>query len=714
MFRFLSLAWWSHLIFGDPTSRPRRMSTWATGIVLAVEVLHQRIVMAADVGIDVSDQAVPGESLEAQVWYFPSNSGSNSGGRYGGEFSTMFTGVALGPTATDIDAAADGVFHGPGFELIGKDQGMAAGQLYLPDGTRDAVTHFQSLLSAQGNGGGQEGRIFGVALQENGQVLYVGSSQGSVSVVQPTFWTAADQPGGGVSPLGLESAGFFTAVSSDGVIVGTGSVGDAWYSTISSLPQPLRGDDVAVDISADSRYIVGSGGAIWMVNEGGGYSLLDSSLFDFSVTGGAPTWKRVEVDGNGDVYFVGEFLSFDTFDVATGYWNQHGDFLGSYDGFSADKALVAGEVIAGLNFNGEGFLVRPRDGASIAVAELLGVNGPVAINGLFSKEGKLGLVLEDAQGPFTAVLSTVSLGGSGDPDKATLLVDFNSDGVIDREFENTNGEEFSFSFPAAGTYTVTVIAVDANGNELGRDTKEVTVSPYRVENRDGTNVLILGADQSRGSSMSVSQLRNGSLRVTVDRTRGVVEASYVEVYGSDRNDRLTLNGSFSAEVQLHGGNDSMTAIGLSSLDADMGTGNDRSTSIFVDEVRIWGGLGNDSITSLWHSFGYFNGGDGRDSILSRGANSFIVGGMGADSITSLDQKAVVLAGDIAVSSPEEEALLVDLVFAELDASRPNKGLLDDLLLGVYVGDEELDRGLVWGNNFTHVIQDPRDRVRFRR
>ena len=710
MFRFLSIAWWSHLIFGDPTSRPRRMSTWATSLVLAVEVLHQRILLAADVGIDVADQAVPGESLEAQVWYLPSNSGSSSGGRYGGEFSAMFTGVALGPTATDVDVAVDGVFYGPGFEIVGQDQGTAAGQLFLPDGTRDDVTHFQSLLSAQGNGGGQDGRIRGVALTSDG-VLYVGDSRGDADIEQVTYWFSPNLPEGGRGATGAQDGGFYLSVSQDGVFVGSDDV--PLYGTPGNLPQRLPGLNtvIAADISANSEFIVGD--LIWVANELGGYDVLDTSSFDFSTSFEEPTWKRVEVDGHGDVFFVGEYFSFETFDVATGYWNYTGDFLGSYDGFSADKALVAGEVITGLNFNGEGFLVRPRDGASIAVAELLGVDGPVAIRGLFSTEGALGLVLEDAQGQFTAVLSTVSLGGSGDPARANLLVDFNSDGVIDREFENTNGEDFSFSFPSAGTYTVTVIAVDANGNELGRDTKEVTVSPYRVENRDGTNVLILGADQNRGSSMSVSQLRNGSLRVTVDRTRGVVEASHVEVHGSDRNDRLTLNGSFSAMVQLYGGNDSMTALGLSSLTADMGAGNDRATSIFANEVSIWGGLGNDSITSLWHSFGYFNGGDGRDSILSRGANSFIVGGMGADSITSLDQKAVVLAGDLAVSSAEEEAFLVDLVFAELDASRPNKGLLDDLLLGVYVDDGELDRGLVWGN-FAHVIQDPRDRVRSRR
>lgn len=334
--------------------------------------------------------------------------------------------VAFAPVTVDLDRP-DGALNVNGVvHVVGQHEGIAARQLIdLTTGTVGQVEFFDSLLSAQGSNDAREGRIFGVALQENGQVLYVGSSQGSVSPVQPTFWTAADQPGGGVSPLGLQTAGFFTAVSPNGVMVGTGSVGDALYSTISSLPQPLRGDDVAVDISADSRFIVGSGGAIWIANDIGGYSLFDISEFDFVASGQPPSWSAVAIDPIvGDAVFAGSFFDLQTFSEAVGFWRADGTFLGQSkeNSFFRDFEVWEGQLVAAVTDAEDSYLVALTDFSWISLEEVLGYRSLLFDDGLFV--GSAGFL---TNGPNGVVITTRETrdpfsGGTEVPEPSTAIL----------------------------------------------------------------------------------------------------------------------------------------------------------------------------------------------------------------------------------------------------------------------------------------------------
>ena len=111
-----------------------------------------------------------------------------------------------------------------------------------------------------------------------------------------------------------------------------------------------------------------------------------------------------------------------------------------------------------------------------------------------------------------------------------LMVDINSDGKFDFTFEDTTAEDVTFSFPTPGTYSVTVIAVVASGAERARESKQVVVTGYRVEDRDGLLVLMMGANRKSGSNMTVIAGCNGDLWVTADRSRATVQAVYSDNY----------------------------------------------------------------------------------------------------------------------------------------------------------------------------------------
>lgn len=688
--------WVARALFGNGVTCRKRntanssMSSVAalTTIALSADLLEERTLMAADIGIDLRPVVVPGETTSALVWYQPTS--GQGGGRAGGDFSGYFGQPLLGPTATELDNPSDGVFYGGGFEIIGQDAGKAAGQLYNALGDRGGVAYFDSFLSAGGNSGDRSGGIAGVQLLHNGQKLYVGQSAGLFDVRQPTYWFASSIPQGGVSPQGQQATGNFLDVTRNGVFVG--SLNQlAVYGVAGELPQFLPGFDpvAAVDISANGEFIVGS--LLWQAT-GSGYSVYSTANFDFSVSGGTPTWRGVEVDGTGEVFFAGEYFDLNTFATSVGYWNGDGDFLGSLGVSFADFDVVGGEVVAAVNGFDDGALVRVRDGAFVSIADLTGSAAMFPAKGLFTTDGALGLLLQDGDGMFVTVLDTIgNPTGNGDPDKADLFIDFNSDGVIDQILRGVNGEqEVNTSFLRAGTYTATIIAKDSAGVELGRSTDQITVSAYRVEN----GVLIIGADQTRGSSINVTQQRNGSLRVAVDSTRGTVtDAFFVEVIGSPRADRVVLNGSFVADANLGAGNDSLTVLGVD-VEGNLGDGNDTALAIGSGEVRFIGGAGNDALRSIGHALAFFDGGIGNDSILSSGRAAFAIGGDGRDSFTILDRHSVVVSDIVRTSTTEQYYGLVDSVFAELGKPNPNRNTVTSLFSGLITDDDDADTGLV--------------------
>ena len=702
--------WVAKAFLGNRGGHRKRSSTntsmssvAALTVALSIDQLEDRTLMAADIGINIQPQAVPGETVTAQVWYIGDTGG---GGRAGGNFGDYFGPAILGPTPTEIDNPSDGVFVGTGFELVGGDANRGARQFYFPTGDRGSVEYFESLLSAGGGTGNSNGRIYGVSGLVNGSIIYVGDSFGTTQTTEPTYWLNPLTPQTGYISGGLQG-GFLLSASTSGVFIGSSGAGANIYGYLDSDLYVLPGaeDGAPVAISFDGSFVVGTGGQIWHA-AGTGYSVYSTAGFDFTAAGGTPTWRGVEVDGNGEVFFAGEFFDLNTFATSVGYWNGDGDYLGSRGVSFADFDVVGGEVVAAVNGFDDGALVRVRDGQFVTIAELTGSAATFPAKGLFTTDGALGLLLQDGDGMFVTVLDTINTPTGGDPQFADLFIDFNSDGTVDQILRGVNGQRtLETSFLRAGNYTATVIAKDSAGNELGRSTDTITVSAYRVEN----GVLIIGADQTRGSNINVTQQRNGSLRVSVDNTRGTVNAFFVEVIGSSRADRVLLSGSFSADVNLYADNDSLTAIGVN-IEANLGDGNDSALAIRSGEVRFIGGAGNDRLRSIGHQLAFFDGGLGNDSILSSGKAAFAIGGDGRDSFTILDRHSVVVSVIVNTQTPAQYDALVDSVFAELSKPNPNRNTVTSLFAGLITDDDDQDSGLVL-SRWAVKLQGRRDRIR---
>jgi hypothetical protein len=317
--------------------------------------------------------------------------------------SGSFGEVLVPPTVTDLDVPSDGLFVGGGFEVVGSDADRGARQAYSASGAGNAVEVFESLLSAGGGTGDKrgvisEGSVFGDS------TLYVGWSAGVLSGSQPTYWTSLLLPEGGVGSLGELEHGYFLSVSSIGLFVGTDD--SAVIGSVGQLPMQLPGADpaLAIDISANSEFIAGS--LLWQA-DGSGYDVYSTSSFDFTTSGGEPTWVGVEVDASGNAFFAGEFLNLTTLVTEVGFWSETGQFLGSLGIDFADFDIVNGEVIAAVNSGSDGWLVRPSDMSSVAISDLIGSPATFPAKGLFTTDGQLGLLLANSSGPFVTVIETL-------------------------------------------------------------------------------------------------------------------------------------------------------------------------------------------------------------------------------------------------------------------------------------------------------------------
>lgn len=680
--RIFSLRWWSQWLFGQPRRRPRTRTSFLVGAVCAIELLESRELLAHDLGIEVAPQAaVPGQQVEI-VATFHADSG-NSGQRGSGDFVDYFGGVITAPTATTLDVPVDGVWVGNTFEVVGQDNGQAATQAFALDGSRQNETYFDSFLSENGGSGANDGFIHSAINLSDGRILYTGDSAGLVTVQQQTYWFS---PGDARGEVGAIGGSQLRDASSTGIMIGFDQA--AILRVPGGIHQNLPGfgANVARDISSDGTYIAGS--LLWQINANGGYSVVDTSGFDFETSVEEPTWVGVEVDATGAAFFAGEFFDLNTFTSVVGFWAEDGTYLGSAGEVFADFAVVNGDVVAAVNGSDDGALVRVRDGQTVNVETLVGSKALFPAKGLFAKTGALGLVLQDAEGSFVTVVQTANQGG-GDPPIVDLLFDCDGDGEIDARVENQNTGSLIHVYELAGTNTIEVIAVDQNGNEVARNTLELEVSPYVVVDVDGEQVLMIGANQQRGSTINVFGVGE-SLRLRVDRTSATVQADRVEIYGSDRSDRVTLFGSFDTTLNLGAGNDRLTSFGAN-VNADLGAGNDRGMVFNATNVSLFGGDGRDSLYSFNHDTALIDAGVGDDFVYSRGFASFIIGGADRDRIYAFDDYSVVVSGLLDYGTAE-----VDAVFAELGSGSPDFDFIGSILEPLHEDDGARDTGFIWG------------------
>jgi hypothetical protein len=701
MFTFL-LAWWREFIgnYFTPQQRQRYAGFAASGAAMvSIEHLEQRVLLAGDlVAVASTDQAVPGEPVQIEVSYLPGVTNTSSAGA--GAFVDFFGGTTAS-AGVGLDWPIDGLITEDGIQIVGQDDGQAAIDF------AGEVFYFDSIRSSQGDSSETDGLIVGVTELADGSVVYFGQSFGTSSN-EPTYWFEPQSP---IHPLvngQIGASGEIRGFGADGTFVGTSGfvaaiVGDLETNNSQGLPgfDPI----VANAITYDSRYIAGVGlgpSFVWELNELGGYDVLDTSGWDFTATGGdVPSWTGVETDG-ASTYFSGEYFDLNTFSEKVGFWNVEGEFLGSYGNNFADFAYVDGQIIAAVNTLDDGMLVRMSDGASLTIEELTGTPATFPSKGLFAGDSELGLLLEDGDGAFYSVYATNG-GADEAPVIVDLFVDYDGDGEFDDAFFEVDEALFESRFSESGTYNVTVVAMDVTGFEVGRETLTIEVAPYQLREVNGTTVLSIGANQNRGSNISVNEMR-GAFSIRVDRDRDFVEADRVEIFGSDRRDQVSLFGEFDAYVELFGGNDRLNAVGVNVI-ADLGDGNNRGFSLWGDDVSFAAGDGNDSLTSIGHTTAFIDAGAGRDSLTSMGETAFLIGGEGSDRIMSQDRHSVVVTDSLVY----DEQLLDD-VFAELATGNPDANWLSDTLLPWVVDDGERDSGLQFGWGGL-LLDGEEDRVR---
>ncbi len=281
---------------------------------------------------------------------------------------------SFAPVAVGLDDPANAINVDGMLHITGFSDGIGARQLInLNTGVAGAVEQFHSLNGLGGGAG-----INKVVRLNDGRLLYLGNSALGSNFASATYWidgvnnplAASANPG---SSSSLEGA------SANGTIVGfdEGLGVDAAVGQISGTLQSLIGgsSNPAVDITNDASFIVGTGN-IWNLGQLG-YEDFSTSGFYTPANGDVPGgWKGVAIDPvTAQAVFAGEFFNLSTFQSSTGFWNEDGTLLGSFDGQFQDFEIWEGQLVAGLNgFDDDGHLIAIGDFSMLSIFDITGNN----------------------------------------------------------------------------------------------------------------------------------------------------------------------------------------------------------------------------------------------------------------------------------------------------------------------------------------------------
>ncbi|MFT5093415.1 MAG: Ca2+-binding RTX toxin-like protein, partial [Porticoccaceae bacterium] len=354
------------------------------------------------------------------------------------------------------------------------------------------------------------------------------------------------------------------------------------------------------------------GSFLWIANTFGGFDVVSTTAFDFSVSGGAPTWLGAEVDDAGHVFYAGVYFDLNTFDDAIGFWDEEGVFLGTVGREFHGFAIVNRNVVAAVNGASDGMLVRVRDLTTQTVESLIGT--PVlfqadSVSGMFSTPQQFGLLLSDAGGDFITVFANGPVAAD-------------------------------ITLPAAGSYEVLrsgadLIVREAGGSELLR--------------REAAFVTRLSVTGSTGND-SVTVLNSGTAVDTPIVFSGrsgddVFDASLatgsVSLVGNSGDDTLTggsaddvVSGD-SGTNELTGGpgTDTLWVIGSSrqQLGASTASGAGNDTFSQFEQAVLEGGSGNNRLDASSATIpALLLGEAGNDTLLGGSATDILNGGTGTD------------------------------------------------------------------------------------
>lgn len=303
----------------------------------------------------------------------------------------------------------DGVLHITGFS-----EGIGALQMIdLTTGVAGPVQQFHSL-----NGLGGRAAIGEVVQLNDGRVIYLGSGELGANDQVATYWIGGvDNPI--VADADPNSDGFLAGAASGGTFVGFNDFGAA-VGLVGGTLQALPGTaTVAGDITSDARYIVGD--SIWVEGDNG-YQTVSTLGFDLPTNGaGLPTlWSGTAIDPvTGQAVFAGSYVDLTTFQTNTGFWNEDGVLLGTFDGLFQDFEVWEGQLVAGLNgYDDDGHLIAISDFSSLAILTITGQKSTLHQNGLFV--GSAGFLLDGPNGPMVTTYETN--GTTAVPEPSTFVL----------------------------------------------------------------------------------------------------------------------------------------------------------------------------------------------------------------------------------------------------------------------------------------------------
>jgi hypothetical protein len=256
-------------------------------------------------------------------------------------------------------------------------------------------------------------------------------------------------------------------------------------------------------MSREGRFVTGSSSLLWQADSSGGYDVYSTSSFDFTVSGGVPSWYGVEVDAAGNAFFAGEYFNLTTLETEVGFWSESGQFLGSLGSDFADFDIVNGEVIAAVNSGPDGWLVRPSDMSSVAISDLIGSPATFPAKGLFTTDGQLGLLLANSSGPFVTVIETLDT-------PAVITVDSAvHQGNYAANVLSLGVRTFEVGLKGSATFDVTKIdkASLFVGDERNTVSGKITSIKFTDTNKDGFRDAIIKVQTSTALRADTTRLR---------------------------------------------------------------------------------------------------------------------------------------------------------------------------------------------------------------
>ncbi len=323
---------------------------------------------------------------------------------HAGLITSLIGDQSFAPLVLDMDIPRNAININGMLHVTGGFNNSAARQVIdLSTGIAGPVEQFYSLNGTKGGSGINES----VQLND-GRVLFLGLSSLGANGSVATYWfddittpiSASSFPGDQSSLEGASASG--TLIGFDEGIVG----GNSGVGQIGSTLQLLAGGSVlAVDITRDANFVVGTGN-IWKLGQFG-YEDFSTAGFETPANGDVPAgWRGVAIDPvTAQAVFAGEFFNLSTFQTSTGFWNEDGTLLGSFDGQFQDFEIWEGQLVAGLNgYDDDGWVLAISDFSSMSIFDITGSKATLGENSLFV--GSAGFVLNGPNGSFVTTYKT--------------------------------------------------------------------------------------------------------------------------------------------------------------------------------------------------------------------------------------------------------------------------------------------------------------------